>query len=230
MLNQPGAVLLPPARERRPAGELLIKVCGLRDAAALSAAVEAGADLVGFVFAPSRRQVTPAVAAALVRLLPADGPRAVGVFVESDPATVRAIADTVGLAFVQLCGREQAGCDWGRPVIRALRPHHRVPWRELARWAATGARLLIDSWQPGSAGGSGVVGDWRLARRIAARYPLLLAGGLTPDNVAAAIAAVAPAGVDVSSGVETAGEKEPAKIRAFIQRARAAYLSLQEQR
>ncbi|MCS6801637.1 MAG: phosphoribosylanthranilate isomerase [Chloroflexota bacterium] len=200
-----------------------VKICGLRDPAAVEAAVEAGAEFIGFVFAPSPRRVAPEEAAALRRRVPRGGPQIVGVFVNEAPATVRAIADTVGLDIVQLCGAESPQAEWGRPVIRAIRPAGRIPWRALAPWVAGGARLLVDSFKPGTFGGSGELGDWGLAARIARRWPILLAGGLRPDNVAAAIAAVRPWGVDVSSGVETAGRKDPAKIRAFVDQARAAF-------
>ncbi|GIW08465.1 MAG: N-(5'-phosphoribosyl)anthranilate isomerase [Dehalococcoidia bacterium] len=209
---------------------IVVKICGLRDPAALEAAIEAGADFVGFVFAPSKRRVTPEEAAALRRQIGADRPRAVGIFVDESPATVRTVADTVGLDVVQLCGVESPEEDWGRPVIRAVRPRKRVPWRSLAEWTARDARLLVDSFQPGAFGGSGEVGDWAIAARIARRWPILLAGGLRPENVEHAILAVRPWGVDVSSGVERDGQKDPAKIRAFVERARAAAQSQGETR
>jgi phosphoribosylanthranilate isomerase len=201
---------------------VVVKICGLRDPAALEAAVAAGADFVGVVFAPSPRRVTPDEAAALRRRIPDGGPRLVGVFVDEAPATVRAIADTVGLDVVQLCGAEPLETDWGRPVIRAVRPSGRVPWRLLTPWTTCGARLLVDAFQPGHYGGTGALGDWRVAARVARRWPILLAGGLRPENVAAAIATVRPWGVDVSSGVERDGRKDPATIVSFIERARAA--------
>ena len=198
-----------------------VKICGLREPRGLDAAIAAGADFVGFVFAPSRRRVTPEEAAALRRRVPPRGPATVGVFVDEPPATVRAVADVVGLDFVQRCGAEPPEADWGRPVLRAIRLRRRVPWRRLETWTSRGARLLVDSFTPGAFGGSGELGNWAVAARLAQRQPILLAGGLRPENVGAAIAAVRPWGVDVSSGVETDGEKDPAKISAFIAQARA---------
>ncbi|MFN8532172.1 MAG: phosphoribosylanthranilate isomerase [Dehalococcoidia bacterium] len=197
-----------------------VKICGLRDELALETAIEAGADFVGFVFAPSKRRIAPEEAAMLVRRLGVAGPKAVGVFVDEDPAIVRVIADVAGLDLVQLCGSERPEEEWGRPVIRVIRPVRRAQWAAWAPWIARGARLHIDT--PGSAGGTGVVGDWTVASRVARRVPILLAGGLNPENVARAIAAVQPWGVDVSGGVERDGQKDPAAIRSFIQAARAA--------
>lgn len=200
-------------------GTVLTKICGLKTESAVETAAEHGADLIGFIFAPSRRRIDPPAAAALRSRLPATGaPGVVGVFVDEDPATVHAIADTVGLDYVQLCGRETVAefAETGRPVIRAIRPNQRLQWRAYQRIVDSGADLLVDSFQPGSAGGSGVVGDWMLGERLARRFGILLAGGLTPENVGAAIASVRPLGVDVSSGVETAGVKDTEKIRRFL--------------
>lgn len=203
---------------------IAVKICGIKDATALEAAAEGGADYVGFVFAASRRKVTPDEAAALIRRLPERGPQAVGVFVDEQPGTVKAIADFAGLDMVQLCGNETVsmaiGC--GRPVIRSFQPRIRVSWQRYAAFVESGFRLMIDAYQPGLFGGTGTTGNWELAAKVARRYPILLAGGLTPETVGSAIAQVRPWGVDVSSGVETAGVKDPEKICAFLQAARAA--------
>ena len=221
------------------------KICGLRDWGAVRAAAEGGADLIGFVFAPSRRQVAPETAAALVRdVRAAYGPTAplcAGLFVNEAPERMAAIADACALDVVQICGDEAADTQLlltvGRPVIRVLRPPAAAdPAQvliEAAAWMAAaaeadrragpvagpwGSRLLIglDANHGGLYGGTGQTGDWPLAAAVARRLPLMLAGGLTPANVAAACATVRPWLADVSSGVETAGAKDPALILAFL--------------
>ncbi len=228
-----------------PPGTVRAKICGLRDWAALAAAAEGGAALVGFVFAPSRRQVTPEAAGALIRRLRAElgagAPLAVGLFVNEAPARMVVIADACALDVVQLCGDEapDAGllAALARPVIRVLRPDAgsapAVVLSEAAAWHAAahvaddahglvvgpwGSRLLLglDTAHAGQYGGTGQTGDWALAAAIAQHMPLMLAGGLTPANVAAACATVRPWLADVSSGVEADGVKSPALIRAFL--------------
>jgi phosphoribosylanthranilate isomerase len=220
------------------------KICGLRDWAALAAAAEGGAALVGFVFAPSRRQVTPDAAAALIHCLRATygagAPLAVGLFVNETPARMVAFADACALDLVQLCGDEAPDAELlaalGRPVIRVLRPaagSAPAVLAEAAAWQAAaqaadgaqgpvvglwGSRLLVglDTPHGGQYGGTGQTGDWALAAEVARHIPLMLAGGLTPANVAAACAMVRPWLADVSSGVEADGVKSPALIRAFL--------------
>ncbi|MCS7003463.1 MAG: phosphoribosylanthranilate isomerase [Dehalococcoidia bacterium] len=223
-------------RERAAGGRMMtwvepfaVKICGLSTEEAIEAAADA--DYVGFVFAPSSRRVTPARAAALARRLPVSGgPRRVGLFVNEDPTTIRAIVETVGLDLVQLCGDETPSDAraLGAPVLRATRPVGEVVWDDLAEGTAIG-RLVVDAHRPGAYGGTGALADWTLASAIAARWPVMLAGGLTPDNVAAAIHIVRPWAVDTSSGVETEGHKDPTKIRAFVAAARAAALVQERQ-
>lgn len=210
---------------------MLVKICGLRTVDHALAASAAGADLLGLVFAPSRRRVSPEEAAAIstaVRAAPGPRPRIVGLFVNEAPATIVAVAASVGLDLVQLSGDEPVThADLiPLPLIKAVRLDG-SPAEEA--WVAyvTGHRgdqgplLLVDAHVPGRYGGTGVTADWARAAALAARAPILLAGGLTPDNVGAAIAAVHPLGVDVSSGVETAGVKDAARIKAFIAAVRA---------
>jgi phosphoribosylanthranilate isomerase len=228
-----------------PAARVRAKICGLRDWSAVRAAAEGGADLVGFVFAPSRRRVTPETAAALVRRARAAyGPAAplcAGLFVNEAPERMAAIADLCALDVVQICGDEAADAALllavRRPVIRVLRPPPEAAPApvlvEAAAWLAAaheadrragplagpwGSRLLIglDAHHGGLYGGTGRTGDWTLAAAVGRRLPLMLAGGLTPANVAAACVTVRPWLADVSSGVETAGDKDPALIRAFL--------------
>lgn len=211
---------------------MLVKICGLRTAEHALAAAAAGADLLGFVFAPSRRQITPEHAATLataVRAAQGPPPLLVGLFVNAEPTTVNAVAAQVGLDYVQLSGDEPVGHadQIELPIIKAIRMDGSASeraWvqRATARAPGRAVILLVDAHVPGSYGGTGVVADWARVAELAALVPVLLAGGLTPANVAAAIARVGPYGVDVSSGVETGGVKDPLKIEAFIGAARAA--------
>jgi phosphoribosylanthranilate isomerase len=204
---------------------VIVKICGLRDARGLDAAIEAGADYVGFILAPSRRQVDLPTLAALVARIPPGGPAPVGVFV--DPAREdldQAIAQC-GIRGVQLSGDRESPelvAGLGAALIRTVRPLSPDDTADAASFASLGAKIHLDTPHGSAKGGTGLVGDWGIAAAWARRRPILLAGGLRPENVEAAIAAVRPAGVDVSSGVEEAGEKSPERIRAFVERARRA--------
>ena len=212
---------------------LVVKICGIRSLDAALAAADAGADLVGFVFAPSRRRVTVDEAAVIVdslRRARAAPPGCVGVFVNEEPDAVMGVAEAVGLDAVQLSGDEppEVVAALRRPVIKALRlPIGTEPdtARQLAdAYLALPAvrALLVEGHQPGTFGGTGTAADWTLAAALAGEYPVLLAGGLTPTNVERAVRAVRPLGVDVSSGVERDGVKDPAAIAAFVHAARHA--------
>ena len=203
-----------------------VKICGINDAAAFDTAVEAGADWLGFVFfPPSPRYVTPAQAAALSARRP-DGPPRVGLFVDPTPDMVAAVVDTVRLDVLQLYGR------MALPALRArfgLPVWHAIGLAEAADLPADAGgadALVLEAKPPPDAtrpGGNAAQFDWSLLRGWHAPAPWILAGGLTPDNVAAAIRATGARAVDVSSGVERArGEKDPALIRAFIANARSA--------
>jgi len=207
-----------------------VKICGLTNHADAQVAWEAGADLLGFIFyAKSPRYVAPTTVAAIVRELRA-ADRAqpvacVGVFVNHPLAEVAAIVAQVGLDFVQLHGNEdlvQLQALHGR-AYKALRPAdapsaHNEAAHFAPHGAPTGPRWMLDAYDPHAYGGTGKRADWELASHLAAQYPgLLLAGGLSPDNVAAAVHAVNPWGVDVASGVEASpGQKDHAKVRAFV--------------
>lgn len=213
-----------------------VKICGITTLADGLAAIELGADLLGFNFyPPSPRSLAPAACARLVSALKDHGARAilVGIFVNEPPERVIRILDECGLDLAQLSGDEplEALAALGGRVYKGLRPAGPdTALRDAARYAApSGApALLIDAPpQPGDApqptqyGGTGRTGDWTLAEPLARRYPLLLAGGLNPENVAAAIRRVRPWGVDVASGVESApGRKDYARLQRFIQAAR----------
>lgn len=159
-------------------------------------------------------------AAALERLLERRRPLTVGVFVNQPASLINSIAETLALDLVQLSGDEP----WEdcllirRPVIKAVRlgPSGSVAGVLREAEAGTASLVLLDSAVPGQFGGSGVTADWQLARALAEQLPVMLAGGLTPANVGQAIRQVQPWGVDVSSGVETNGVKDPSKIAAFM--------------
>lgn len=201
-----------------------IKICGLTRVEDARAAVEAGADYLGFVFyAASPRAVAPATVRGILAALPA-GVRGVGVFVNAAPeAVVRTVAEC-GLYAAQLHGDELPAEYAGLPIKRwrAVRWEHGAWKPDPAAWPVE--RWVVDAAAPGVYGGTGQTADWAAAARLAAERPCLLAGGLTAATVAAAIRLVRPAGVDVSGGVEARpGCKDAGKIRAFIQAARAAW-------
>jgi len=204
-----------------------VKICGINDAAAMRAAAEAGADLVGFVFfPPSPRAVTPAQAAAIAQ----PGPSKVGLFVDPDDALIEAVIAALPLDVIQLHGEETpARCAairarFGIPVMKALGIAHADDLAQLADYAAAVDRFLLDAKAPPGAplpGGNAAPFDWTLTAGRTIPRPWLLAGGLTPGNVADAIRVSGAPGVDVSSGVERArGVKDPARIAAFVTAAR----------
>jgi len=214
---------------------VIVKICGLTHLDDALLALEAGADLLGFVLYPkSPRGVSLGVVAEIAQALrraPAfqqRRPALVGVFVNAPPAEVARALDEAGLDLAQLSGHEPPDDlrALGRRAYKAIRSQ-----AEADALPAAGAPpahpycpdFLLDAAHPTLYGGSGQLADLALAARLAARHRLLLAGGLTPDNVAAAIRAVRPWGVDAASGVEAApGKKDPAKVRAFVQAAKAA--------
>ena len=210
-----------------------VKICGIGDKSHALAAVEAGADFIGLVFAPSRRQITPAKACeiASVAKKSSDATKVVGVFVNAPSSQVNETADFCGLDWVQLSGDEswEYCCEVVKPVIKAIRIGRQSP-EELCAELAAGDKLLpaqrfialLDSQVEGKYGGTGETFDWNLARQVANGFPVIVAGGLDPENVAQVIETVAPWGVDVSSGVETGGIKDMAKIRAFVEAIRKA--------
>ncbi|MCS7235836.1 MAG: phosphoribosylanthranilate isomerase [Armatimonadota bacterium] len=203
-----------------------VKICGIRTAAAALAAAEAGADAVGFVFyPPSPRFVRPEEAARLSRLLPPFVLR-VGVFVNAPVEVVREIADHVGLDLVQLHGDEppEVCAQMPRRVIKALRVDGPEAVRRLRDYPR--CAVLLDTHVRGRYGGTGQRFDWSLVQHL--DRPVILSGGLTPDNVGEAIHQARPYAVDVSSGVETDGHKDPRKIAAFVRAVRDADRALQE--
>ncbi len=203
---------------------LLVKICGITRSEDARAALDAGADALGFVFAPrSPRCLSPADAAAITRRLPASV-LTVGVFVNAAAPELQSVRSTCHLDILQLHGDESpAFCSsLGGHVWKAFRVQSADSLRALPGY--TTDAWLLDSYVPGQSGGTGAVFNWDLAAQaILLGRPVLLAGGLTPGNVAEAVRAVRPFGVDVSSGVEVApGRKDPGLIREFIAAARAA--------
>jgi phosphoribosylanthranilate isomerase len=202
-----------------------IKICGITNLEDAKVAVEAGADALGFVFyVKSPRSIEPAVAKRIIAQLP-PFVLPVGVFVNDDRETIRNVHDECGLAFAQLHGDETPSfCEsLGRPVLRALRLRDRGSLLALAEYKGrVGVRgFVVDAFSSKAYGGTGQTVDWSLAREIAKAAPILLAGGLTPNNVQEAVQQVQPYGVDVSSGVEQSpSKKDHEKIRAFTQAVR----------
>ncbi|WP_440897845.1 phosphoribosylanthranilate isomerase [Amphibacillus sp. Q70] len=197
---------------------MLVKICGIRTIEAGLTAASMGADLVGFVFAESKRQVSVAEAVRIRKQLPPQV-KGVGVFVNTPISTVNQIAREVKLDYVQLHGEETvASClasDF--PVIKALSIQTEEDLKKVNMFLPVVDYLLID----GPIAGSGQVFDWKLLDSIPhARKKMILAGGLTPSNVQEAINQVDPIGVDVSSGVETNGVKDNQKIEQFIKKAK----------
>jgi phosphoribosylanthranilate isomerase len=206
---------------------VFVKICGTTTEEDALLATALGADAVGFIFAPgSRRLVRPDDVKSIVKRLPHDV-LTVGVFVNERPERVVEIASTIGLHGVQLSGREPLSeVRWIRERLQFVIQAFAAGDPALAS-AANGPAdvVMVDSPEPGS----GRVFDWRLAEGAPGGVRLLLAGGLTPDNVGEAIRRVRPWGVDVATGVESApGRKDPRKLRRFIEAARAAGEALAE--
>ena len=227
--------------------KVLVKICGLREIAQVDAALDAGADFLGVVFAQSPRWITverarairarvgprvevvDATAAAFAAARHKTGrPLLVGVFANQTPDEINRIATEVDLDIVQLSGGEHPSLEGRlmRPVLRAV---HVGPDDTAERILAEAGRppatvTLLDT-KGALRGGSGRPFDWAIAEAVARARPIMLAGGLTPDNVAEAIMSVMPWAVDVSSGVESVGQKDVAKIKAFVEAAKQAMQS-----
>jgi indole-3-glycerol phosphate synthase / phosphoribosylanthranilate isomerase len=201
-----------------------VKICGLRTPEHLHAAIDADADLVGLVFyEPSPRYIEPQSACKLLETREARhlATEVVGVFVNKDAAFINEVVEQVGLNIVQLHGTEPPELcqSISRPVIKGLHLRSQDDLGKISAYKETSWRILLDTPTP-QWGGTGTTHDWSLARTIAQETPILLAGGLTSQNVAQAILQVHPWGVDVSSGVETNGNKDVEKIRTFIENVR----------
>ena len=213
------------------------KICGLRDIDSALVAADAGAAYLGLNFVPRvRRRITQdrgkTIVSRVIEKLGTDRPGLVGLFADQTVDEVNEIIEACGLEHAQLCGSEDPDY-WDQVEANVIK---QVKVKPLASQQETvdatlakvndvvsrGNIALLDSYKKGALGGTGHVFDWDIAARVAQEYDVVLAGGLTPDNVATAIRQVDPWMVDVSSGVETDGIKDHAKIRAFADAVRSA--------
>ena len=201
---------------------MLVKICGIKDIKSALVAVENGADALGFVFAPSSRQLTPEEARKIMDTIPVDVLR-VGVFVDAPISLVKEIGEYCSLTILQFHGNESVDyCrQFKKPVIKAIRVGERgnfYPAPEL--YKGTVKAFLADTYQPHKSGGTGLSFPWREVDNIRECGPVILAGGLNSYNIYQALNIARPDGVDVSSGVETDGQKDSEKIKKFIKKVR----------
>jgi phosphoribosylanthranilate isomerase len=211
-----------------------IKICGLKSAEAAIVASDAGADYLGFNFVEGvRRELQPEEGIQIIADYRSgrktlNRPAVVGLFRNRDPEFVNDLSRKAGLDYLQLCGNEDADyiSKIELPIFKMVRVKDGTSQTDLDHVAApllaAHHGVLLDTYDKNTPGGSGHSFDWNTAEGIANRQNVLLAGGLTPENVQSAIRQLDPWGVDVASGVETDGVKDPDLIRAFIKAARSA--------
>lgn len=211
-----------------------IKICGITEVEHALAASEAGADFIGLVFAPSPRRISLKKAAQIINHVRSlkYPPKIVGVFANSDASDVNRTAKTLHLDFVQLSGEEP--WDYCKmveyPIIKTIHVSSRDTFSTVIEKVSTGYSslpeeklvCLLDTKIENTYGGTGRTFDWQIATKICQQFSVIIAGGLTPDNVVTLLKKTRPFGVDVSSGVETAGKKDVNKIVRFIQAVREA--------
>lgn len=200
-----------------------IKICGIKTVTDALVAMDAGADLIGFNFYPkSPRYVDVGMCRNIMSVLRRYGRvTCVGVFVNTSVAEILAMMDTLGLNLAQLHGDETPEM-LNQLDGKAFKAFRGIPESVDGFARSESPAFLVDASVKGLYGGSGVTADWSGAAELAKKYPLLLAGGLTPENVAEAVGRVKPWGVDVASGVESApGEKDARKMKAFVRAVRA---------
>jgi phosphoribosylanthranilate isomerase len=217
---EPGA---PPPR--RGWARVRVKICGLTCPEDALAAARAGVDAVGLNFALGPRKITPETGKAIVDALPRFV-TPIGLFVDAAPETVREIAAHCGFGVVQLHGDESPEDAERLAPLRVIKAFCVTGPEVVERVAAYRVHaVLLDAAVPGRHGGTGRTFDWALARRLARRLPIMLAGGLTPANVADAVRRVRPWAVDSASGVEegTPGRKSPERMHAFVAAAADAF-------
>ncbi|TLM98937.1 phosphoribosylanthranilate isomerase [bacterium] len=198
-----------------------IKICGIRSPVVALNVSAMGADALGFVFARSPRRVEPDVVRAITAQLP-PFVSAVGVFVDEDPILVQEIADYCRLDYAQLHGQENpAYCRQLRvKTIKAIRVRDMQSIEQIRLYSGSVSGFLLDTYEPGKPGGTGTTFNWDIALAAGKYAPVILAGGLNPQNIGSAVKQARPYAVDVSSGVETGGQKDLAKIKQFIEEVR----------
>jgi phosphoribosylanthranilate isomerase len=211
-----------------------VKICGIKTVEFALATAGSGADIIGLVFAGSPRQVTPAVAGKIVAALEKNRlpVKTAGVFVNMPAQIVNKIADSCRLDWVQLSGDEtwEYCRNIAYPIIKAVRLNRNSKAEAVIKNLERGAQVLagqkytflLDSGAGDKYGGTGTAFDWTLAKPAAERFPVIIAGGLDPQNVNQVIRLIKPWGVDVSTGVETEGVKDMNKIVEFIETVRQA--------
>jgi len=201
----------------------IVKICGIKTLKDALAAIDAGADYLGFNFYPkSVRFVDKRICSEITSALKKEYPniKLVGVFVNSSVDEVKNILETCSLDLAQLHGDETPEV-FSQLAPRAFKAFRGIPENITGYERKESPAMLIDASVKNVYGGSGITADWHAAAELAKKYPLLLAGGLTPDNVADAVRQVKPWGVDVASGVESApGEKDAVKMSAFVKAVR----------
>ena len=201
-----------------------IKICGITNQEDALAAARLGADAIGFVFATSPRKVSVESAREIIKALP-PFVQTVGVFVDEDPERVSSITDMCGLDILQLHGNESVDycSSFSCRVIKAVRMQSRDELKNLSKYLDVVDALLLDTYVPNKLGGTGITFDWQLAVEARRYGRIILAGGLNPENVAAAISMVKPYAVDASSGLERSpGVKDHEKMAQFIKEAMQA--------
>src|SRR5689334_13076834 len=201
-----------------------IKICGIKTIIDALAAMDAGANLIGFNFYPkSPRYVEVGMVRNIMSVVRQDGrAKSVGVFVNASVGEILATMETLGLNLAQLHGDETVEM-LNQLDGKAFKAFRGIPESIDGFARSESPAFLLDASVKEVYGGSGVTADWNGAAELAKKYPLLLAGGLTPENVAEAVSRVKPWGVDVASGVESAlGEKDPSKMKAFVRAVREA--------
>jgi phosphoribosylanthranilate isomerase len=195
-----------------------IKICGITNEEDALAAARFGADALGFIFAPSPRRIAPEKARQIIKVLP-PLVQTVGVFVDEHLGEVSSIAEMCGLDILQFHGNESADyCDsFDRRVIKAIRLRNPHDIKSLAKYDGVVQALLLDTYLPDKVGGTGMTFNWEWALEAGKYGRIILAGGLSPENVATAISIVKPYGVDASSSLEQSpGVKDHEKIMQFI--------------